>query len=187
MSKQLKLFKEEELPVWVNEVPFVSEVEEFNETFGKPNNYEPTIPEKKNGNLYMTSFKKSSKSIEKLAKTETLWKFWMLCATLLMFPLGTVLCYTALRIRYGQHIKRYKEVICQKLVKLKKRPYSPSAKEVRNKVRPVILKNLRRDGTLSTDPEIRKVMKSINYFRPDLSQFFKTEELAKFYKVETII
>ena len=47
MSKQLKLFKEEELPVWVNEVPFVSEVEEFNATFGKPNNYEPTIPEKK--------------------------------------------------------------------------------------------------------------------------------------------
>ena len=33
----------------------------------------------------------------------------------------------------------------------------------------------------------RKVMKSINYFRPDLSQFFETEELAKFYKVETII
>ena len=28
-------------------VPFVNEVEEFNETFGKPNNYEPTIPEKK--------------------------------------------------------------------------------------------------------------------------------------------
>ena len=47
MSKQLKLFKEEELPVWVNEVPFVSEVETFNETFGKPNNYEPTIPRKK--------------------------------------------------------------------------------------------------------------------------------------------
>ena len=28
-------------------VPFVNKVEEFNETFGKPNNYEPTIPEKK--------------------------------------------------------------------------------------------------------------------------------------------
>jgi hypothetical protein len=46
MSKQLSLF-EEELPVWVNEVPFVSEVETFNATMGKPNNYEPTIPEKK--------------------------------------------------------------------------------------------------------------------------------------------
>ena len=27
-------------------VPFVNEVEEFNETMGKPNNYEPTIPSK---------------------------------------------------------------------------------------------------------------------------------------------
>lgn len=30
-----------------NSVPFVDEVEEFNTTMGKPNNYEPTIPEKK--------------------------------------------------------------------------------------------------------------------------------------------
>ena len=30
-----------------NYVPFVSEVEEFNATMGKPNNYEPIIPEKK--------------------------------------------------------------------------------------------------------------------------------------------
>jgi hypothetical protein len=30
-----------------NYVPFVSEVEEFNATMGKPNNYEPVIPEKK--------------------------------------------------------------------------------------------------------------------------------------------
>src|SRR5210317_1391845 len=111
---------------------------------------------KKNGSSSMTSFKKNSKNIEKLAKEETLWKFWMLCATLLMFPLGTVLCYMALKIRYGQHIKRYKLVICQKLVKLKKKPYRVSAKELRSKVRPVILKKLRRDGTLSTELELEK-------------------------------
>ena len=50
MGKQTKLdfgFAKDkpELPVWVNEIPFVSEVETFNATFGKPNNYEPTIPE----------------------------------------------------------------------------------------------------------------------------------------------
>ena len=28
-------------------VPFISEVEEFNATFGKPNNYTPIIPDKK--------------------------------------------------------------------------------------------------------------------------------------------
>src|SRR6056300_399406 len=109
---------------------------------------------KKSGNSFTTSFSKNSKNIEKLANEEISWKFWMLCATLLMFPLGTVLCYMALKIRYGQHIKRYKQVICQKLVQLKKRPYRVSAKELRSKVRPVILKKLRRDGTLSTELEI---------------------------------
>jgi hypothetical protein len=28
----------------VKNIPFVDEVELFNKTFGKPNNYEPTIP-----------------------------------------------------------------------------------------------------------------------------------------------
>ena len=28
-------------------VPFINEVEDFNDVMGKPNNYEPTIPEKK--------------------------------------------------------------------------------------------------------------------------------------------
>ena len=158
MSKQLSLFDEENYEVPTSpSVPFVDEVEIFNYTFDKPNNYEPTIPEKKNGSLYMTLYKKNSKNIEKLAKGATLWKFWTLCATLLMFPLGTVLCYTALRIRYGQHIKRYKQVICQKLVKLKKKPYRPSAKEVRNKVRPAILKRLRKEGILSIDQGIGKL------------------------------
>ena len=32
----------------------------------------------------------------------------------------------------------------------------------------------------------RKVMKSINYFSPDLSKFFETYELEKFYEVEEI-
>ena len=30
-------------------------------------------------------------------------------------------------------------------------------------------------------------MKNINYFRPDLSQFFSDDELEKFYESETII
>ena len=40
MGKQLELFSKAD-------VPFVNEVETFNRTFNKPNNYEPTIPEKK--------------------------------------------------------------------------------------------------------------------------------------------
>jgi hypothetical protein len=53
-GKQLTLFPEKagnwsevDGVVTINPVPFVDEVEIFNKTFGKPNNYEPTIPSKK--------------------------------------------------------------------------------------------------------------------------------------------
>ena len=32
----------------------------------------------------------------------------------------------------------------------------------------------------------RKVMKSINYYKPDLSQFFTDDELEKFYEIVEI-
>ena len=46
-GKQLSLFPEQDGQVVDSYVPFVSEVEIFNETFGKTNNYEPTIPDEK--------------------------------------------------------------------------------------------------------------------------------------------
>ena len=47
MGKQLKLDLGPCSSHEGENVPFVNEVEEFNATFNKPNNYEPTIPEKK--------------------------------------------------------------------------------------------------------------------------------------------
>ena len=50
-GKQLELFDDVEYEGGLSpkywQVPFVDEVEEFNATFGKPNNYEPTIGAKK--------------------------------------------------------------------------------------------------------------------------------------------
>jgi hypothetical protein len=50
-EKQLELFDDVEYEGDLNskywKVPFVDEVQEFNDTFGKPNNYTPTIGEKK--------------------------------------------------------------------------------------------------------------------------------------------
>ena len=47
MGKQLELFEDEKLSPKYWNVPFVDEVQEFNDTFGKPNNYEPIIGAKK--------------------------------------------------------------------------------------------------------------------------------------------
>ena len=59
MGKQLNLFEDQKLSPKYWEVPFVDEVQEFNDTFGKPNNYEPIIGDRKNGNLYMILFLKN--------------------------------------------------------------------------------------------------------------------------------
>ena len=47
MGKQLINLEYEKLSPKYWNVPFVDEVQEFNDTFGKPNNYEPIIGEKK--------------------------------------------------------------------------------------------------------------------------------------------
>ena len=87
------------------DVPFVNEVEEFNATMGKPNNYEPTIPEKKSGNLFMISSLKNLRSTNMPVKQVILLRFLMLYVTLPMYRWVTELCYMVLRIKYGQHIK----------------------------------------------------------------------------------
>ena len=146
---QLSLFPE-------GSVPFVNEVETFNRTFGKPNNYEPTIPEEKEWKFVYDFILEELEEYREACENGDIVEVLDALCILLMFPLGTVLCYMVLKIRYGPHIKKYKQVICQKLVKLKQKPYLPSAKEVRNKVRPVIMRRLRKDGILSTDLEIEK-------------------------------
>ena len=101
-------------------VPFVSEVEEFNTTMGKPNNYEPTIP----------------------TKQGILLKFLMLYVTLPMFHWVTELCYMALRIKYGQRTKKYKHQICQKLALAKKRHKRPLGYVPKSKRKRVTMKRL---------------------------------------------
>lgn len=105
----------------VLEVPFVDEVEEFNATMGKPNNYEPIIPEEKEWkfvyNFILEELEEYRETCEKGDIVEVL---DALC-DITYVSLVTVLCYIALKIRYGQHIKKYKRLICLKHARLKKR------------------------------------------------------------------
>ena len=49
-------------------VPFVDEVQEFNDTFGKPNNYEPTIPGKKDWQFVIDFVKEELEEYEQACK-----------------------------------------------------------------------------------------------------------------------
>ena len=105
---------------WSN-VPFVNEVEEFNSTFGKPNNYEPTIPEKKE------------------------WQF------VYDFVL--------------EELEEYREA-CER----------GDIVEVLDALCDIAYVSL---GYIVYRTRDKKVMKALDYFRPNLKQFFTDEELSK--------
>ena len=68
MSKQLSLFPELDGQLVDSYVSFVSEVEQFNEIFGKPNNYEPTIPGKKDWQFVIDFVKEELEEYEQACK-----------------------------------------------------------------------------------------------------------------------
>mgnify|MGYP003670230252 CR=1 FL=1 len=141
MSKQLDLFGFDN----VSQVPFVDEVEIFNRTFGKPNNYEPTIPEYKE------------------------WKF----------------VYDFIL----EELEEYREA-CERgdIVEASNMSKACETEEEAMETIAVRSKEQNEDCHWEKVDDMyivyrtrdRKVMKSLNYFKPNLTKFFTDEELSKF-------
>ena len=109
-----------------NDVPFVNEVEEFNSTMGKPNNYEPTIPAKKVRPAYQ-EVQASNMSKACISEEEA-----------------------------------------QETVKVRSKEQGEACHY--EKVGKYYIVYRTRD---------KKVMKNVNYFRPNLKQFFTEKELKQ--------
>ncbi len=168
-------------------VPFVSEVEEFNQTFNKPNNYEPTIPEKKEW-MFVHDFiqEELAEYKEACERGDIVEVLDALCdITYVSTGNGTMLHGLKGKIRDA-----YQEVQASnmsKACKTKKealQTVSQRSKEQGEACHFEIIEEGRYVVYRSRD---RKVMKSINYFKPDLTQFFTGDELSKFHNPETII
>lgn len=180
MNKQLKLFSEEELPVWVNEVPFVSEVETFNRTFGKPNNYEPTIPEKKEWQFVYDFV------------LEELEEYRQACENGDIVEILDALCDIAyVSLGNGTMLHGLKDKIWPAYQEVQGSNMSKSCSAKEEAMETVTLPSKEQDEPCHFEQiedrfvvyrtRDRKVMKSINYYRPDLHQFFTGDELQKFH------
>jgi hypothetical protein len=170
-GKQLELFKEEELPVWVNEVPFVSEVETFNATFGKPNNYEPTIPEKKEWQFVYDFI------------LEELEEYRQACEEGNIVEVLDALCdITYVSLGNGTMLHGLKDKIWPAYQEVQASNMSKSCSTEEEAMETVTIRSKEQDELCHYEKVAerfvvyrtrdRKVMKSINYFRPDLKQFF---------------
>jgi predicted HAD superfamily Cof-like phosphohydrolase len=180
MSNQLSLFSKAD-------VPFVNEVEIFNSTFGKPNNYEPNIPEKKEWQFVYDFV------------LEELEEYREACEKGDIVEILDALCdITYVSLGNGAMLHGLKDKIWPAYQEVQASNMSKACTSQEEAVATISLRS-KEQGEACHFEEIapgrfvvyrsrdKKVMKSINYFRPNLHQFFTDDELAKHHQAKTII
>ena len=157
-------------------VDFVNEVEEFNKTFGKPNNYEPKIPEKKEWQFVYDFI------------LEELEEYRHACENGDIVEILDALCDIAyVTLGNGVMLHGLKDKIWPAYQEVQASNMSKSCKTEEEAKETVTLRAKEQgeecyfekvgDRYVVYRLRDKKVMKSINYFRPNLKQFFTEREL----------
>jgi predicted HAD superfamily Cof-like phosphohydrolase len=154
-----------------NNVPFVNEVELFNATFGKPNNYTPVIPERKEWefvyNFILEELEEYKEACEKGDIVEVL---DALC-DITYVSLGNGVMLHGLKDKFND---AYAEVQASNMSKAcKSEEEAIETVNVRSEQQgePCHYEKVG-DFYIVYRTRDRKVMKSVNYFKPDLKKFF---------------
>ena len=184
MGKQLKFkfiesafsLRNSEFP---SDVPFVNEVETFNRLTGKPNNYKPVIPEEKEWKFVYDFILEELEEYKEACETGNIVEILDALCDIAYVSLGNGTMLHGLKNKIWP---AYQEVQASNLSKVCK-----TIEEAELTVE----KRSKEQGEECHWEEVgnmyivyrtrdRKVMKSINYFRPDLTKFFTNEELSEF-------
>ena len=176
MSKEQDLFGFNN----VSQVPFVDEVEIFNKTFGKPNNYKPTIPEKKEWQFVYDFI------------LEELEEYKEACETGNIVEILDALCDIAyVSIGNGTMLHGLKDKIWPAYQEVQASNMSKACTTEEEAMETIAVRSKEQnedchwekvdDMYIVYRTRDRKVMKSLNYFKPDLTKFFTDEELSKLH------
>ena len=157
-------------------VPYVSEVEEFNATMGKPNNYQPLIPEKKEWEfVYNFILEELEEYKEACEKGD------------IVGVLDALADITYVSLGNGTMLHGLKEKISLAYQEVQDSNMSKACHSEEEAQETVMVRSKEQgeachyekvgDLYIVYRSRDRKVMKNINYFKPDLIQFFTNEEL----------
>jgi len=157
-------------------VPFVNEVEDFNNLMSKPNNYTPTIPEKKEWQFVYDFV------------LEELEEYKEACEKGDIVEILDALCDIAyVSLGNGTMLHGLKDKIWPAYQEVQASNMSKACTTQEEAVRTVEVRSREQgepchweqvgDMYIVYRTRDRKVMKSLTYFRPDLKQFFTDEEI----------
>ena len=159
-------------------VDFVNEVEEFNRTFGKPNNYEPTIPEKKETDfVYNFCIEEINEYREACENGDIVEILDALC-DIAYVTLGNGVMLHGLKDKIWPAYQEVQASNMSKSCKTEKEAKETVTVRAKEQGEECHFEKVG-DRYVVYRTRDRKVMKSINYFKPNLRQFFTDEELIK--------
>lgn len=171
MGKQLELFENNKYKWYSKKVPFVDEVEVFNKTMGKPNVYKPTIPSKDEW-MFVYNFIR-----------EELEEYKEACEKGDIVEVLDALCdITYVSLGNGVMLHGLKDKIMQAYAEVQASNMSKACKTEDEAIKTVELRS-KEQGEACHYEKVgkyyvvyrsrdKKVMKSINYFRPNLKLLF---------------
>ena len=178
MTKQLTIFDELNYEVPASpSVPFVDEVEIFNATFGKPNNYETTIPEKKEWKFVYDFILEELEEYKEACERGDIVEVLDALCDIAYVSIGNGTMLHGLKDKIWP---AYQEVQASNMSKACK-----SEKEALDTVRvrseeqgeACHFEKLEEGRYIVYRTKDKKVMKSINYFKPNLRKFFTQQEI----------
>ena len=159
-------------------VPFVNEVEEFNATFGKPNAYEPTVPEEKEWKFVYDFVLEELEEYRQACEKGDIVEILDAICDITYVSLGNATMLHGLKDKIWP---AYEEVQASNLSKscaTEEEAMATIAKRSKEQNEPCHFEKVGERFVVYRTRD-RKVMKALNYFRPDLSQFFTVDELQK--------
>ena len=159
-----------------NNVPFVSEVEEFNATMGKPNNYKPVIP-KESEWMFVYNF-----IIEELEEYKEA------CEKGDIVEILDALCdITYVSLGNGAMLHGLKDKVWPAYQEVQASNMSKACVDEEEAQKTVEVQSEKQGEACHYEKvgeyfivyrtRDKKVMKNVNYFRPDLTQFFTEDEI----------
>jgi len=175
-GKQLSLFPETEY------VPFVDEVETFNATFGKPNNYEPTIPSKVEWQFVYDFILEELEEYREACENGNIVEVLDALCDITYVSLGNGVMLHSLKDKIWGAYQEVQASNMSKACSSEEEAILTVSKRSEEQGEACHYEKIAEGRYIVYRTRDRKVMKSINYFRPDLTKFFTEEELNKNYK-----
>ena len=153
-------------------VPFVSEVEEFNSLMNKPNNYVPTIPAKPEWDFVYNFILEELEEYKHACETENIVEVLDALCDIAYVSIGNGAMLHGLKDKIWP---AYMEVQASNLSKAcSTQEEAQKTTEIRSQEQGESCHYEQvGDKYVVYRTRDKKVMKSINYFKPDLKQFFK--------------